>query len=204
MGAEAHYLKIALMELQKHFENAEDIEKIIITHALAASAAAVASGWIPGAGGAIATGIGVGFTISMYYRICSECNIPIGKNILKALASIVIAEIAAILSVSLAAQITLSLIPGVGSLGAAALSAIINFGLVYVAGVLFLKMMVNVFDAKGGIENLSEDELKDMMKSVSTKKNIQSVYHESKGVYKKTKNDTSYKTDDIKPDEDDD
>lgn len=202
MSMESTYLKMLANGLKEYMANAEELEKIIITHSLAAAGAAVASGWITGAGGAIATGLALGFVVSMYYKICRECNIKIGKNILKALASIVVAEAAAYLGVILTAEFVLSFVPIFGNLSASFIAGVVNFGMVYVAGTLFLKMMMNVFKANIDIENISEAELKDIMRTVSTGDNIKKAYNESKNVYKDTKNDSSYRTDDIKPSND--
>lgn len=188
--------------LKGHIANAEALEKIIITHSLAAAGAAVASGWIPGAGGAIATGVAFGFVLSMYYKICKECNIKISKNMLKTLASIVVAETAAYIGVTIVAEIALSFIPLVGTWSAAFIAGIANFGMVYVAGVLFLKMMVNVFKANIDINNISESDLENIMRNISTEDTIKKAYKESKNVYKETKDDKTYNTDDIKPSDD--
>lgn len=199
MSMETQYLKTLVYGLKGYIKNAENVEKIIVTHSLAAAGSALASGWMTGTGGAIATGLAFGFVISMYYGICKECNISIGKNVLRALASVVVAETAAYLGVILAAELVLSFIPVVGNLSASFLAGIVNFGMVYVAGALFVKMMVNVFKAKGEIGNMTEEELKNAMKDVSTRDNIKAAYDESKDVYKQAKNDDSYNADDIKP-----
>jgi len=202
MGMEAQYLRTLAYGLKGYLANAENLEKIIVTHSLAAAGAAIASGWVTGVGGAIASGLAFGFVVSMYYKICIECNIKISKNILKALASVVVAEIAAYLGVIIAAEIALSFIPGLGNLGASFIAGVVNFGMVYVAGTLFLKMMVSVFKANGNIDNISEEELKNIMKNISTKDNIKEAYNESKSVYKDAKKDGSYNTENIKPSED--
>lgn len=202
MGMETTYLKGLVYGLKGHMDNADDIEKIIINHSLAAAGAAVASGWMPGVGGAVATSIAFGFVCTMYYKICKENNIKIKKNILKAVASVVVAEVAAYLGVILTAEFALSFIPGLGNLGASVIAGIINFGMVYVAGVLFLKMMVNVFKANVAVEDLSEEEFKNIMKNISNKETIKKTYNESKSVHKQTKNSSDYSYGDIKPDQD--
>ena len=192
-------LHMALRAAEGYCKNAEEIEQIIIGHSVGAAAAAVASGWIPGAGGVVATGIALGFTVSMYYRICSHSNIKVSKNILKAIASVAVAEIAAYLGVIIAAELALTFIPGLGSISASVLAGIINFAMVYIAGILFLKMMTSVFKAGKDINNMTEDELKSYMKNESTKDNISSAYKEAKTVYKTAKNDKSYQQNDIHP-----
>ena len=167
-----------------------------VTDQLGAAAAAVASGWVPGAGGAIATGIALGFTLSMYYRLCNEMNIKLSKNKLKAIASVAIAEIAAYLVVIIAAETVLTFIPGIGSLGASALSGIVNFAMVYIAGALFLKLMLAFTSFGKDVSSMSEDELKEAMKKEADKKTIENTYKESKKIYKEAKNDSRYNKDD--------
>lgn len=63
-------LKVGIRSLERYLKTEakdmdEQIEKLIMKHALAAAGAAVASGWIPGAGSTIATGIAIGFVWSM-------------------------------------------------------------------------------------------------------------------------------------------
>ena len=197
-------LHIILRALQQYVKNAEDIEKIVITHALGAAAAAVAAGWIPGAGGAIATGIAISFTLTMYYRLCKECGITMKKNIMKAVVSVAVAEIAAYFSVIIVTEIALSFIPGLGNVATTFIAGFVNFAMVYIAGLLFLMMMVKVFKAKKSVENMSEEELKEYMKESATKENIAKMYKEAKETYKSAKDDPSYSTDDVKPTNPDD
>lgn len=86
----------------------------------------------------------------------------------------------------------MTFIPGIGNLGAAALSGLCNFAMVYVAGALFIKLIV-AFAATGeDISSMSEENLKAAMKAEADKKTIEDTYKESKKVYKETKNDSRY------------
>ena len=67
--------------------SAEELNKLVKSHAAGASASMIASGAIPGVGSTIAAGIEIGFVWSMYYRICGRLNIDIRKNVLKTLGS---------------------------------------------------------------------------------------------------------------------
>lgn len=169
----------------------EDIIKIIVNHSLGAAAAAVASGWLPGVGGAVATGVAMGFVLSMYYRLCEEMNIKLSKNKLKAIASVAIAEIAAYLAVIMAAEAVLTLIPGL-NIGAALIAAVCNFGMVYVAGALFIKMMIAFTSGQNDVSSMSEDQLKKAMKEEADKDTIEKIYKESKKTYNDTKNNSKY------------
>ena len=73
----------------------QDLNKIIQFHAVGAAASSAAAGIIPGAGGVAATACYAGFVWAMYGRLCKKLGIPLGKNLLKALASAVVTNIVA-------------------------------------------------------------------------------------------------------------
>ena len=77
--------------------HSHELEEIVIAHAIGAAIAAMASGWIPGAGSAVAFGIGVTFVCSMYVRLANAMGITLGKGLIRAIASAVVADLAAIL-----------------------------------------------------------------------------------------------------------
>ena len=190
-------LKVGIRSLDRYLRTEakdmdEKIEKMIIKHALAAAAAAVASGWIPGAGSTIATGIAIGFVWAMYYRLCSLLNIPISKNILKTLASVVIAEVAAYVGVVLVASAAISFIPAVGNLSASWLCAIMNFGMVYAAGYIFILMISEVLKAKTDAGAMSEKEWEEKAKDVMKNINMKEVFKEAKKSYKSAKDSGEY------------
>ncbi len=200
-----HYITIAARELQRYlgtsFEDAtEKACQSIMRHALAAAASAAASALLPDAGALIATGVGVGFVIAMYVDVCKIFGISLKKNVLKSVASVIVAETAAYLGVLISASIVFSLIPGI-HLADTVLCAIINFCMVYAAGYLFMRMMLNVFKAakeKGVAPDLSEAALRQAAKSVSTKENISRATEEGKKLYRQAKKEYG-DCSDIKP-----
>lgn len=192
MGIETSYLRQAAYALKGAMGSAEEIEKIVINHSLGAAASAVASGWIPGAGGVVASGIGLGFTLSMYCRLCKNSNIPLNKNKLKAVASVAVAEIAAYLAVVIAAETLLTFIPVLGSFGASAIAGICNFAMVYIAGILFLKLMLSFTKKSRDIASMSVEELKSAMKYEANGDFMKDMFKEAKSVYKSAKNDSKY------------
>ena len=192
-------LQLAIHSLKDYIgkKEAEYIDMVIKCCALGGASSALLSGWLPGAGGAIATGIALGFTLTMYSKICKACGITLKKNILKAIASVAVSEIAAYLGAVIVLETALSLFPGIGSVGAAILSGVLNYAMIYVAGVLFLFTITKVFKAKRdkqGIENMTEEELLAYIRNEATKENIASMYEEAKKSYNTVKNDPFYKT----------
>lgn len=192
MGMESTFLRQAAYALKDVMGSADEIEKIVINHSLGAAASAVASGWIPGAGGLVASGIGLGFTVSMYYRLCKNSDIPLSKNKLKAIASVAIAEIAAYIVVIVAAETLLTFVPGIGNLGASVIAGICNFAMVYIAGILFLKLMLSFTKRNRDIASMSEEELKSAMKHIANGEDFNNMFKEAKSVYKSAKKDSKY------------
>lgn len=169
----------------------EQCEKTIVKHGLAAAAAAVAAGFVPGAGGVISIGICFGFVWAMYYRLAALFNIKISKNILKTIASVAVAEITAYLIIVLAATTVLTFIPGL-NIGAATLCAMVNFGMVYIAGYLYIQMLTKLFKAGKDPDQLTEDEWKNVAKATADEVDMDAVYQEAKDVHKQVKNDKEY------------
>lgn len=194
---ESTLLRVAIAGLTSVYRNAaDDVEgkarKIIITHALAAAAAAVASGWIPGAGSAVATTIGVGFTCAMYYRLANLFDIRIRRNILKTIASVLIAELAAYFAVVLVGSAVLSFVPFVGNLSASTFCAIVNFALVYAAAYLYIKLLTRVFLMRKDPDEMTEEDWKEAAKRTAGEEDIKNIVKEAKSVHKSVKNDKEY------------
>jgi len=184
---------------------AKDVNEIVTLHALGASSAAVASGAVPGVGEAIAVGIAMAFTCSMYYRVARRLGLNIKRNVLKAVASVVIAEIIAIFAVSMAAGVVLSFIPVGGTLGAMAVIATTDFLAVEAAGKMFLVILSKLFRAKtiAEIEAMSEAELRAYAKGCTTKDQLKAMLKEAKAEYKQVKDDKELRqrAQGIQPDE---
>jgi hypothetical protein len=189
----AHALKDVLKnfpQAQKEFigdSGAKEIEDIIINHAIGAAAASAASGWIPGAGGTVALMAAVGFIWSMYYRINQRAGISISKNKLKSLASAVITNIAAsaaALIAGVAASTVISFIPGIGSGVASIVMAALDYGVVMVSGIVYLKLLTKLFKAHGNISDISADELKRTASDVIKNEDVSSMLKDAQKEYK--------------------
>lgn len=168
-----------------------DVQYIITVHALGASLASVASGWIPGIGEGIATGIATGFVCTMYYRLAKRMDLNLPRNALKGIASAIIAEIAVYIAAVLFLAAAITFIPGIGTLSGALLSGTIAFCMVQSAGELFLTMMSKLFRAKTSaeIEEMSVDELKAFAKGCSTRKMVKECVKEARTDYIHVRND---------------
>lgn len=163
----------------------QDIANIVKFHAKGATASALASGWIPGAGGTAAVVISGGFVWSMYVRIGNKIDLPFEENVLKSLASGVATNLAAGALGGIAISTALSLIPGLGSIGAAAVSGAVCYALTLTSGYIYLKLMAQLFSQKVDLSNITEQNLKNMAESMAKSDDIKKVLKEAKENFRK-------------------
>ena len=185
-----------------HATDVDEIQRIITNHALAAAGAAAVSGWIPAAG-TVANVAAIGFVWAMYYRLCKATGIKIAKAKLKTLASVVVAEVGAYIGVLLAANIILSLIPGL-NLGTVVLGALVNFAMVYAAGTLFILMMTKLCKKFNGgdLESIPDEDIKKVAKSSFSGADVKKAAKDGLKNYGTAKQDPKYSGDGIDPFED--
>ena len=169
LGILAYQLK-PMME--NHYRNADEIEKIIMQQSMAAAAAGLAGGFLPGVAGIIATVTSAGSIWMMYGRICQALGIRISRNILKALGSAVLSNIVTQLAGVLAVELVASFIPG----AAVVASAVVCYGVTYLAGFLFMKLLVNVFKAGRNPEKMTAEELADAIRQASRETDCKGVF----------------------------
>lgn len=162
-------------------QQADEISKIISTHALGAAAAGAAAG-IPGAGATLSFVGQVGFIWSMYARISKVFNVEISKNKLKFLGSGILSNIATGAGSYLAAS-AVSLIPGIGTVASVALVSASNYALLNISGVLFLQLMGDLIKMGSNISDMSDDELKRRMDQIVKENNIKKMMKESQNEF---------------------
>ena len=170
------------------YDLADSIKNNVIGHAAAAAVASMAAGFIPGAAGFIALGISAGAVWAMYIKICKLCKIKIGKNLLKTIASAVISNIATGLAGLLALELLSSLVPGMEIV----IGGVVNFCVVYMAGLLFLKLL-GLFFSKiiKSPEEINEEEMHKAVKDLVKKENLRKVFKEAKDTFKTMRKDGS-------------
>ena len=152
-----------------------NLNSIIVQHSVTAAVAGMAGGILPGIGGILGCITSGGAIWSMYYRICKELGIGIQQNILKALGSAVTSNIATQIGGVIILDLALSFVPGVAIpvCGAAC------YGVTYLAGYLFIKMIVDIFGAGGNPDSMTEEELKAAAEKASRTVNCKDVYSEA-------------------------
>jgi uncharacterized protein (DUF697 family) len=165
----------------------QDIANIVKFHAKGATTAALASGLVPGVGGTAAVLISGGFIWSMYVRIGNKIDLPFKENLLKSLASGVATNLAAGALGGIAISSALSLIPGIGSAGSAALSGAICYALTLTSGYIYLKLLTQLFSKKIDFNNISEQSLKNMAESIVKSDDVKKAFKEAKEKFNKMK-----------------
>lgn len=167
----------------------EELVSLVKTHSAGAAASMMAAGAVPGAGSTIAMGIEIGFVWSMYYRICGKLKINIKKNVLKSLGSALITNMGAAVASELIAGTVLSLIPGIGTIGAAAVNGLMGYSLTYYSGIVFMNLLTRVFKAGASPESMTEAQMKDMMSGITKDVKFADIKDEAKQGFKDRKKD---------------
>ncbi len=186
----ADFVLTAAKALVKSMDKAADdnlpyeIAQIVKDHSKGAAVAAVAAGWIPGAGAVAAVAVSAGFIWTMYGRINHELEVPFSENVMKSLASGVATNLAAGVVGGLVMSAALSMLPGLGSVGASAVAGATCYALTIASGYVYLKVLTNVFRAGTDPTTMSADDLKRAAKDVAAKEDMKSVVRDAKSAYK--------------------
>lgn len=178
-------LKATGKSMQGIIRSSDGVKKALITNSMGAAASSLAAGFLPGVGALAATAASVGFIWRMYIQINEALHISISKNKLKSLASALLSNLvtglggAAAIEVSAAA---LSLVPGIGIFSASVLLSAVNYALVYVAGLVYIRMLTNLFHANADISAMSEDQIKVTASNIfeQNKKEFKNAFDEAR------------------------
>lgn len=156
--------------------SSERIESIITQHATGAAATALGAGIMtfafPAAGTLIDVLVSTGIIWAMYYRVSRELGIPMSKNLLKTLGSACLTNIVANLGGVLLLELAATCVPVIG----VAASAAICYAITYLAGYLFIKLLVNVFKAGKRPDEMTAEELADISKDVCADTNCKQIF----------------------------
>lgn len=186
-------LRGALHALTTHVKcSSDEIEKNIIGFGLFASVASATVGAFTGAGPLATTAITTACVYAMYYRLAKLTNIEISKNILKSVASAVLANLVSNIGVSIVAAFAISFIPVIGNLSSSTICAIVQFASVYVSGYVFISTLNALYEKFGGISDLTEEEIKSAVNETNSSINTSEIINEAKKVHKEVKNNKEY------------
>jgi len=163
------------------------IADIIKDHSIGAAVSATGSALIPGVGGTAAVAISGGFVLSMYIRINKELGISISQNIIQSVASAITTNLAGTALSSVILSGISSFIPGLGSIASSFIMGATCYSLTLVSGIIYIKILTNIFETGQDPTNLSTDELKQMTKDTIQSEDIKDLINKAKKEFKKEK-----------------
>ena len=143
-------LVIACRELEKAMKGTldgtklQEIQDTINGFAIASAVACFFSGIVPGATGIVAMLAQAGFVWATYLSINKILGLSFSENVIKTIASAILTNLvvnAGSLLLAGAASTVLSFIPVFGSAIAAAINCTMGYIVIFVAAILYLKLM---------------------------------------------------------------
>ena len=179
-------LYLAANELKAYYNQADDVVRAEIGHAATAAGAAALAGALPGAG-STAAAVAVGAIVTMYVNLGNMLGIRLGKGLLKSLASAIVADLAGSVAAALVVGTVLSFIPGLGTIGAAGIMGLTSFCYVYLAGILYIKMVTKIAKSGKSIEHMSEADIQRILRQETGGIDMKAAVKEAASAYKKNK-----------------
>jgi uncharacterized protein (DUF697 family) len=167
------------IELFGEGQKAKELTNVIKQHAIAATA----TGFIPVPGLDVLAVVANIWT--MYVRINDVVGVSFSENVLKSIASGVIANLASTIpaiALTVGAGSLLKLLPGIGTAGGIAIAVTANIAVIYVAGKVYLKSLEVLLQSG---KPLTEENLKEVVTQMSKDKDfVKSAYNEGEDVAK--------------------
>ena len=159
-------IKTLAYALASYYPNAKDTEKVIMNAAAVAAGANALGSAIPGLAIPATIISCFGTVWVMYGTLCEKLGIELKENILKLLARAVLANLAANLGGTIAAMLAGMLVPGASML----MSAVITFLTVYLAGFIFLQLVLNLAQRSRDPHSFSDISASEMKREVKNVK----------------------------------
>ena len=164
----------------------EELANIVKFHAKGATISSL-SGAIPAVGAALSGLATAGFIWTMYTRINKLLGLKLADNVLKTVASGVVTNLAGYAVASFAVGTVLSLIPGIGTVATVAIVGAAVYAVSMVSGVVYLKILTQVFGAGKDPSTLSASKLKDIASDVISSMDVKTMLSEAKEDFKSKK-----------------
>ena len=171
----------------------EKIADIVKFHAKCAALSALGTAWVPGAGAFIANAAGIGFIWGMYARINNAIDLKTSENITKTLASGIVTNLGAYFIGNTLLSAAFSFIPGLGSVGASVLTGGMVYALTIVSGLIYLKILTNIFTAGKDPSTFSASQLKKFAESAKNEMDIEGIIDSAKNYFKDNYSDEAEK-----------
>lgn len=123
----------------------------------------------------------------MYVRINRELGLPFSENVIKSIATGVVTNIGATAVGLIAAGAIMKLVPGLGSIGGAAVMAATMYGVTIVAGIVYMNAISRVLKNKK-VEDISEADLKAATgEEMNDKEALKDILKAARSGYKNSK-----------------
>ena len=156
--------------------SSDDIEDLIIKHAIAAAGIAFVGCFIPGLAQIVTALTSAGTIWHMYYDICQKMNVKISENLLKSLAAAVLANIVTQLGGVIILALIGEFLPGAGAIAGAA----VLYAVTYLAGFLFLKILVDIFKTGKSPSELSKQDFASVAKDAAESTDCRTIFEEAR------------------------
>lgn len=168
---------VGLMDKAAEETLPQEIAGVVKLH----SKLAVGAAWIPVPGADVAAG--AANIWGMYARINNKLDIPFGENVMKSIGSGVATNLASYMAMSGVAS-ALKLIPGIGTIGGAAVLSASLYAVTLASGWIYLQALCALAEKKGKSFSVSDitKAVNDMLKEKSV---IKDFIQSAKKTYKK-------------------
>lgn len=158
----------------------ESLVDIVKFHTKGATASALASAWIPGAGGTIATISAAGFIWSMYIRINEKIGMPFSENVIKTIASGVATNLASVAAGNIIFSSLASFLPGLGTVGASVVVGITCYAMTLCSGYLYFKLMTKLIQDGIDLSNASVENIKSASEIIAKSNDVKDFLKKAK------------------------
>ncbi|MGI2909594.1 hypothetical protein [Tolypothrix sp. VBCCA 56010] len=148
---------------------------------------AVGSAFIPVPGADMAAAAANIWT--MYVRINKELELPFAENLIKSIATGIVTNLGAAVLATMVVGSVLKFVPGLGSVGGAAVMGATIYGVTVAAGIIYMKAISKLLSDKNS-GSVNEENLKTAVDEIiKDKQSVQTILKTAKEGYKDAKND---------------
>jgi uncharacterized protein (DUF697 family) len=120
----------------------------------------------------------------MYVRINKELELPFAENLIKSLAAGIVTNLGAAAASTVIIGSALKFIPGLGSLGGAAVMGATIYGLTVASGIIYMNVVAKLLNAKNA-KQFNEENLKAAVDEImKDKETVQTIFEIAKEGYK--------------------
>lgn len=164
----------------------QDLAEIVRKHALGAAASGLGVAWLPGVGSVSALAAMVGFIWSMYFRINYRLGLKFSKVVVKTLASAVLSNLGQS-ALSIAGSVVLSSLlslTGIGNAAASLIMAAMDYSIVMVGGILYLKLLNRLMNAGMDPAEMRPQDIEIQMEDIIRGENIEALLRDESRSYK--------------------